>query len=71
MASFPHEVGQVTRRKAVGLLPLEVGQHALGQIVEMEVVCHSEGIGPDSSELMKWIGKEYPELKEEFNYLSW
>lgn len=40
-------------------------------IVEMEVVCHSEGIGPDSSELMNWIGKEYPELKEEFNYLSW
>lgn len=38
-------------------------------ILEMEEVCYSEGIGPNSGDLILWIGNRYPELKAEFGYL--
>lgn len=40
-------------------------------ICEMEEVCHSESQGPDNGKLMAWIGKTYPELKEEFSWFPW
>lgn len=40
-------------------------------ILEMEGVCYSEGLGPDTGELLHDIAKEYPHLTkdEEFRYL--
>ena len=40
-------------------------------ICEMECICIGEGIGPDISVLMIWIGLEYPELKEKYSHLQW
>jgi len=38
-------------------------------ICEMEAACFSEGIGPDSAELLRLVFSLYPELREEFSYL--
>jgi hypothetical protein len=47
-------------------MPIEVAR----TICEMEYVCWSEGIGPDSSIIMEWIFSNYPELKKEFPRLA-
>jgi len=48
-------------------IPIELAR----VICEMEGVCYSEGVGPDSDKLMAWIAKNYPALKDEFSYLPW
>lgn len=35
-------------------------------ILSMEEVCYDEGLGPDSTPLIKYLFKEYPRLKEDF-----
>ena len=39
-------------------------------ILKMEDVCFSNGAGPDTSELIRWIFNTYPELECEYSYLS-
>lgn len=41
------------------------------KIIQMESVCFSEGSGPDISELLLFIGSEYPEIKDAYSYLNW
>lgn len=40
-------------------------------ICEMQDVCYGEGQCPDSQELLLWISKNFPYLKEEYSYLNW
>lgn len=40
-------------------------------ILNMESVCFSEGIGPDISEILRWIARVYPDLKTKFSWLNW
>lgn len=39
-------------------------------ILEMEEVCVSEGMGPNSDSLIRDIFEEFPNLKEEFSLIS-
>jgi hypothetical protein len=45
--------------------------HIAVDICEMESVSFSCGQGPNNSQLMLWILKEYPELKEQYSWLPW
>lgn len=40
-------------------------------ILEMEMVCRSEGIGPDTKELLATIAKQHPEMVAKFPGLKW
>ncbi len=39
------------------------------RFVDMEEVCYGEGIGPDVEDVLLWIGKTYPRIKEDREYL--
>jgi hypothetical protein len=46
-------------------LPRDLAERILG----CEAVCHSEGIGPDITELLEWIRNTYPELAAQYSWL--
>ena len=51
---------------------LYIPKHLAKLIVELEEVSYNEGIGPDTTELMKYIAKTYPDLKTKDNeWLQW
>lgn len=54
---------------------LAVGHNSLSKewarvILDMAEVCFSEGIGPDDSEILKFIAVNHPELKAEYPHLK-
>lgn len=39
------------------------------QIAEMASWCYSEGVGPDYSDMLRWIFDRHPDLKEQYSYM--
>ena len=38
-------------------------------LLKMDEVCYSEGIGPDTTPLLNFVRKEFPELVQHYPYL--
>ena len=48
-------------------LPYDIAE----MICQMEGVCFSEGLGPNTEKLMLWIQETYPDLRNEYDYMPW
>ena len=48
---------------------LSVDEEVAEILLKMEEVCYSEGIGPDTTILLEFIRKEFPELVERYAFL--
>ena len=58
-------------KKKAELVSINIPRELAETIIKMEEVCFSNGSGPDSGDLLKWIANEYPDLPIKYNYLDW